>query len=241
MAKQVSLSQVGLLYDAWMELSDSILDFDKDRALDDTACAGENFHLACECAAGADEEWFPIIEETSRAHLGRGDLTPATISPAFSAGSFNTLWAKWVDREFMDVGFRNLLIGARVFDAICLGRKGRFFADSEVVDFLLRGWNKFTHTIITAFGEITFTLEDVAAATLFPILGELDPRTVQLDADEQAIETSLLATHIILPAGKKFRDGKTAKLFDWLQYYANANDDIAIPNHRAALVLLWLS
>ncbi|OMO61324.1 hypothetical protein CCACVL1_23604 [Corchorus capsularis] len=36
MAKQVSLPQVGSLYDARMELSDSILDFDKDRAVDDT-------------------------------------------------------------------------------------------------------------------------------------------------------------------------------------------------------------
>ncbi|OMO65275.1 hypothetical protein COLO4_31370 [Corchorus olitorius] len=186
MAKQVSLPQVGSLYDAWMELSDSILDFDKDGAVDDTASVGDDFHLVCECVA-AGKEWFPVIEETSRARLGRGDLTPATIHPVFSAGSFNTLWTNWIDREFRDdVGFKNLLIQARVFDAICLARKGRFFADSEAMGFLLRRWNKSTHTFAdsAAFGEITVTLEDVAAATLLPILGDLDPRLVQLDVDE---------------------------------------------------------
>ncbi|OMO78639.1 hypothetical protein COLO4_24693 [Corchorus olitorius] len=216
MARQVSLPQVGSLYDAWMELSDSILDFDKDGAVDDTASAGDNFHLVCECAT-TGKEWFPVIEETSRARLGRGDLTPATIHHVFSAGSFNTLWTNWVDREFRDdAGFKNLLIQARVFDAICLARKGRFFADSEAMGFLLRRWNKSTHTFIAAFGEITITLEDVAAAILLPILGDLDPRLVQLDADEQAIESSLLTVHHTIAAGKKFNAVKTAKLFDWL-------------------------
>ncbi|OMP08845.1 hypothetical protein COLO4_06062 [Corchorus olitorius] len=182
MAKQVSLPQVGSLYDAWMELSDSILDFDKDGAVDDTASAGDHFHLVCECVA-ADEEWFPIIEETSRARLGRRDLTPATIHPVFSAGSFNTLWTDWVDREFRDdVRFRNLLIHARVFDAICL-----------------------------------------------------------LDEDEQAIETSLSTVHSTIAAGKKFNDAKTAKLFDWLQYYGKSDNGIAVSHRKVALVLLWLS
>ncbi|OMO98697.1 hypothetical protein COLO4_13757 [Corchorus olitorius] len=145
MAKQVSLPQVGSLYDAWMELSDSI-------------CRGQ---------------------------LPSWDLAPATIHPVFSAGSFNTLWTNWIDREFRDdVGFRNLLIQARVFDAICLARKGRFFADSEAMGFLLQRWNKSTHTFIAAFGEILVTLEDVVEATLLPFLGDLDPRLFQLDADE---------------------------------------------------------
>ncbi|OMO78592.1 hypothetical protein COLO4_24703 [Corchorus olitorius] len=213
MAKQVSLPQVGSLYDAWMELSDSILDFDRDGAVDDTASAGDDFHLVCECVT-AGNEWFLVIEETSRARLERGDLTPATIHPVFSAGSFNTLWTNWIDREFRDdVGFKNLLIQAQVFNAICLARKGRFFADSEAMCFLLRRWNKSTHTFIAALGEITITL---AAATLLPILGNLDPRLVQLDADEQTIESSLLTVHHTIAAGKKFNDVKTAKLFDWL-------------------------
>ncbi|OMP05489.1 hypothetical protein COLO4_08818 [Corchorus olitorius] len=114
MAKQVSLPQVGSLYDAWMELSDSILDFDKDGAVDDTASAGDDFHLVCECAA-AGKEWFTVVKETCRARLGRGDLTPATIHPVFSADSFNTLWTNWIDREFRDdAGFRDLLIQARM-------------------------------------------------------------------------------------------------------------------------------
>ncbi|OMO55617.1 hypothetical protein COLO4_35906 [Corchorus olitorius] len=161
----------------------------------------------CHCG----KEWFPVIEETSRARLGIGDLTLATIHPVFSAGSFNTLRNNWIDRDFRDnAGFKNLLIQARVFDAICLARKGRFFADSEAMGFLLRRWNKSTHTFIAAFGDITVTLEDVAAATLLPILGDLNPRLVQLDVDEQAIESSLLTVHHTIAACKKFNDVKTS-------------------------------
>ncbi|OMO51833.1 hypothetical protein CCACVL1_29562 [Corchorus capsularis] len=76
---------------------------------------------------------------------------------------------------------------------------------------------------------------------LLHILGDLDPRIVQLDADEQAIETSLVAAHSTIAAGKKFNDAKTTKLFDWLQYYGKPDSDIALLHRRAALVLLWLS
>ncbi|OMP05833.1 Photosynthetic reaction centre, L/M [Corchorus olitorius] len=201
--------------------------YGKDKALDDTTSAQGSFHLVSECVAGAnDEDWFPLIEETSRARLGRGDLTPATIQHVFLAGSFNILWAKWVDREFANAGFRKLLTRARVFDAICLARKGRFYVDVEVVGFLLRRWNKSTHTFIATFGEITVTLEDVAATTLHPILGDHDPRSISLDEDEKAIEVLLLAAHSTISVGKKFNDAKTTKLFEWLQHYGKPNNDM---------------
>ncbi|OMO69984.1 hypothetical protein CCACVL1_19164 [Corchorus capsularis] len=102
-------------------------------------------------------------------------------------------------------------------------------------------WNKSTHTFIAIFGEITVTLEDVDVATLLPILGDLDPRTVNLDADEQAIEASLLAAHSKISAGKKFNNAKTVKLFNWLQCYGKLDSDIVVLHRRAILVLLWLS
>ncbi|OMP09948.1 hypothetical protein COLO4_04977 [Corchorus olitorius] len=87
MAKQAGSPQVDSLYDAWIEVSDCMLDFDKDRALEDTTSAQGSYHLVNEYIAGAcDENWFLVIEETYRARLGRGDMTPATIQPVFSVG-----------------------------------------------------------------------------------------------------------------------------------------------------------
>ncbi|OMO92501.1 hypothetical protein CCACVL1_06832 [Corchorus capsularis] len=149
MAEQVDPSWVGSLYDAWLELDDGILDFDKYHALGET-------------------------------HTAFGDLL---------MGAFGC-----------DADFRDLLVKTRVFYAVCFAKRGRFYADSEALAFLLRRWNKSTHTFFTAFGEFTITLEVVATASLLPVVGELDPFSIHLEAKETDIATSFLATYSSLPA-----------------------------------------
>ena len=45
--------------------------------------------------------------------------------------------------------------------------------------------------IFLSCGELTVTLKDVANQSLLPILGDVDPATIELSSEEKAIEVEL--------------------------------------------------
>ncbi|OMO95190.1 hypothetical protein CCACVL1_05508 [Corchorus capsularis] len=120
-----------LLYDAWVEVDDTLLEFNK---------------VDTKGSAAARQGQYNLLEE-------------------FIAGSEDP--AALLDAALMSWS---------------LIRRG---------DFTAAPWHVGHHTFLTAFGEITVTLEDVAAATLLPITGDVDPCFIDLTPQETKTLTVL--------------------------------------------------
>ena len=94
-------------------------------------------------------------------------------------------WKEWVDSELSDTGFMGLLQWAGVLKAIVLSRSLSNFQDLYNLRHLVRRWCTTTHTFFVSCGELTVTLEDVANQLLLPILGDVDPATIELSPKEE--------------------------------------------------------
>ena len=84
-----------------------------------------------------------------------------------------------------------LLQRVGVLKAIVLSQSLSNFRDLYNVRHLVRQWCTTTHTFFFSYGELTITLEDVANQLLLPILGDVDPATIELFPEEKAIEVEL--------------------------------------------------
>ena len=69
------------------------------------------------------------------------------------------------------------------------------------------------------------TLKDVANQLLLPILGDVDPATLELSLEEEAVETEL-----------KKRMSGNAKL----SYWVSSSSKFSESAHRATFVVFWL-
>ena len=75
------------------------------------------------------------------------------------------------------------------------------FQDLFNLHHLVCWWCTTTHTFFFSYGEVIMTLKDVANQLLLPILGDIDPTTLDLSPKEEAMEAEL-----------KKRMGRNAKL-----------------------------
>ncbi|OMO86822.1 hypothetical protein CCACVL1_09440 [Corchorus capsularis] len=66
---------------------------------------------------------------------------------------------------------------------------------------ILARWSTSTHTMITSWGEFTFTLEDVSVLLRLPMLGDCDPYNIELTNDDKRLRELLLTTYLryVLP------------------------------------------
>ena len=69
------------------------------------------------------------------------------------------------------------------------------------------------------------TLEDAANQLLLPILGDIDPATLELFSEEEAVEAEL----------KKGMSGNAK-----LSYWVSSSSKFSVAAHRAAFVVFWL-
>ena len=69
------------------------------------------------------------------------------------------------------------------------------------------------------------TLKDVANQLLLPILGDIDPTTLELSLEKEAVEAEL-----------KKRMGRNAKL----SYWVSSSSKFSVFAHRVAFVVFWL-
>ena len=82
-----------------------------------------------------------------------------------------------------------------------------------------------SHFFFSPAIEITVTLEDVANQLLLPILGNVDPGTLELFLEEEVVEAEL----------KKRMNGNVK-----LSYWVGSSSNFSIAAHRAAFVTFWL-
>ena len=133
--------------------------------------------------------------------IRQGSSLPVPIHFEFGSG-MALGWKEWVDRELSDTGF--------------MGFNLRH---------LVRQWCTATHTFFFSCSEITVTLEDVANQLLLPILGDVDPSSLELSLEEEVEQAEL----------KKRMNGN-AKLSCWV----SSSYKFSVATHRAAFVTFWL-
>ena len=56
---------------------------------------------------------------------------------------------------------------------------------------LVRRWCTLTHTFFLSCDEIIVTLEDMANQLLLPILGDVDPRALELSLEKEVVKAEL--------------------------------------------------
>ena len=118
-----------------------------------------------------------------------------------------------------------LLQRASVLKAIVLSRSLSNFRDLYNLCHLVRWWCATTHTFFFSCGELTVTLEDVANQLLLPILGGVDPATIELSPEEEAIEVEL----------KKRMTGNAK-----LSYWISSSSKFSVDARCATFVAFWL-
>ena len=118
-----------------------------------------------------------------------------------------------------------LLQRAGVLKAIILSRSLSNFRDLYNLRHLVRRWCATTHTFFFSCGELTVTLEDMTNQLLLPILGDVDPATIELSPEEEAIKFEL-----------KKRMTKNAKL----SYWVSSSSKFSVVARRAAFITFWL-
>ena len=106
----------------------------------------------------------------SHLRVMRGDYTAVPIlfksSPHATTG-----WDDWVTAELKSKSLRDKLSNAGVLSAILTSRRFGIHRDLDSLRYLLRRWHRDTHTFFCSWGEITPTLDDVAALYDLPIVG----------------------------------------------------------------------
>nr|XP_023922362.1 uncharacterized protein LOC112033825 [Quercus suber] len=163
-------------------------------------------------------------EDACRPSDSEGISLPVPIH--FEFGSSQALgWKEWVDRELSDVNFMGLLWQASVLQAVVLSRCLSNYRDLFNLCHLVRRWCTATHTFFLSCGEITVTLEDMANQLLLPILGDMDPSTLELSPEEVAVEAEL-----------RQRMAKNAKL----SYWVSSSSKFSGAARHAAFVSFWL-
>ena len=144
----------------------------------------------------------------------------------FKFGSSTTLgWKEWVDKELFDEGFMEVLHRADVLKAIISLRYLSNYRDLFNLCHLVRRWCTATHTFFLSCDEITVTLEDMANLLLLPILGDVDPRALELSLEEEVMKAKL----------RKGMSGN-AKLLHWVESFSKAS----VAARRTAFVTFWL-
>ena len=130
-----------------------------------------------------------------------------------------------MDNELSDTGFMGLLQRAGVLKAIVSSRCLSNFWDLFNLRHLVHRLCTTTHTFFFSYGEVTMTFEDVANQLLLPILKDVDPATLELSPEEEAVEVEL-----------KRRMSGNAKL----SYWVSSSSKFSESARHAAFVMFWL-
>nr|XP_023905015.1 uncharacterized protein LOC112016755 [Quercus suber] len=176
------------------------------------------------CRRNPNVSWAPVSSSISDLVIRQGVSLPVPIHFVFGSGTASG-WKEWVDRELPDSVFMGLLQRAGILKSIVLSRSLSNFRDTYNLRHLVRRWCATTHTFFFSCGELTVTLEDVANQLLLPILGDVDPATIELSPEEEAIEAEL----------RKGMAGNAK-----LSYWVSSSSKFSVVAHRAAFVAFWL-
>ena len=117
-----------------------------------------------------------------------------------------------------------LLQRVGVLKAIVLSQSLSNFRDLYNLRHLVRRWCATTYTFFFSCGELTITLKDVANQLLLPILSDVDPTTIELSPEEEAIKDEL----------KKRMIGNAK-----LSYWVSSSSKFSVAARHATFITFW--
>ena len=212
-------SECAPLIDPWYNVHPHFPKIPGDYALPPSSCVW----LAL-CWRNTDISWAPLAYLILDLVIRQGTSLPVPIH--FEFGSSTALgWKEWANNELFDTSFMGLLQRTGVLKAIVSSRCLSSFRDLFNICHLVHRWCTTTHTFFFSCGEVIVTLEDVANQLLLPILGDVDPATLKLSLEEEAVETEL----------KKRMNGNAK-----LSYWVSSSSKFSKFACRAAFVVFWL-
>ncbi|OMO62855.1 hypothetical protein COLO4_32856 [Corchorus olitorius] len=161
-------------------------------------------------------------------------------------------WNEWVPDILGNDTYRNKLTSAGIYDAVRVTTKLLHIemkSDQEWLGILSR-WSTYSHTMITAWGKFTFTLEDVSALLHLPMLhnsGEslenpFDKNTLESPPDDAPVSEVLDEHAIYSILLRSVRHGGKPRSFKSWVDQCRDGEDLDFQRHQLACFLLtWLT
>ncbi|PON88643.1 Aminotransferase-like mobile domain containing protein [Trema orientale] len=187
-------------------------------------------------------------KETSKFRLDRKDYLPVPIlfcSPEENPPN----WKIWVENELKKPGVKYKLQKAGILSNLISSTQLSVHRDNIGLRFVLRRWNRTTHTFICAWGEFTATLEDVYMILRLPVMGDQSPLSINLTKEESEIESALVESMSSCQKAENTKPSSSPTFSSWIEYFWGAIKEEK--HHKGAgfektfrleaLLSLWLS
>ncbi|EOX94117.1 Uncharacterized protein TCM_003330 [Theobroma cacao] len=146
-------------------------------------------------------DWNRLCSEAPP-HRRSGILGPSILKFRFERGEFPLSatklgsnsqfvhgWDEWVTKVLKNPSYVKLLSSAGIFDAIRITSNLNIRREKriDVWRTILARWSMFSHTMIIAWGEFTFTLEDVCVLLELPCIRKDDFYSIKLSEEEMCL------------------------------------------------------
>ena len=124
-------------------------------------------------------------------------------------------WQSWVDYIVDNPDHKEALENAGIrYSLWIFSKMNQRLPDNETWRAVISRWSADTHTFVTAWGEITPTLEDVCSLFAFPDSGLTDITTAELsEVDGEIIE-------LLMSDMKKAKDSRGhTSFYAWMRHF----------------------
>ena len=138
------------------------------------------------CRHNTKASWAPLAFSIPDLVIRQGTSLPVSIHFKFGLG-MALGWKEWVNRELSNSGFMGLLQRAGVLKAVVMSRCLSNYRDLFNLRHLVHRRCTATHTFFFSCNGITVTLEDMENQLLLPILGNVDPGSLELSLKEEVV------------------------------------------------------
>lgn len=161
-----------------------------------------------------------------------------------------TDWEKWIDFILANPNYVKTLKSAGLHDTIRAFRSLRLNKNLDHLNLILSRWSTSTHTIVTGWGEVTFTLEDIVELASLDYVGKFslaDPYSAEEEEVIATLKQWLASCH---GSKRKFATTSNKKDFPgWQRYcfrdYADSSTSdgefIRHKHHLAAYIWALIS
>ncbi|OMO93094.1 hypothetical protein CCACVL1_06638 [Corchorus capsularis] len=156
-------------------------------------------------------------------------------------------WNDWVSEILSNEKYEKTLKSAGVLDAVRVTTKLLHIQDlkSDKVDAwcaILSRWSTYSHTMITTWGEFTFTLEDVSALLHLPMVYDSEENldNVENPFDEDALKKG--DRKVLSELGKAIRHGgKPRTITSYVKTCRDESETELQPFQLQCFLLFWLA
>ncbi|OMP09036.1 hypothetical protein COLO4_05875 [Corchorus olitorius] len=175
----------------------------------------------------------------------KGVVPPSKVKFMGTRGIRN--WNDWVTEILSNDKYQKILKSAGVFDAVRVTTNLLHIQDlkTDKVDVwcvILSRWSTYSHTMVTSWGEFTFTLEDVSALLHLPMVYDSEENldNVENPFDEDALKKGERKALSALSKAVR-HGGKPRTITSYVKKCRDEDDAELQPFQLECFLLLWLA